>query len=187
MDDTIENLGTAWVAYLNNKYGTDVVWEDIRDWDFHKSFPELNKNQVYSCLSEPELWDTVTPKEDAIVYLKRLMDEGHSVYIVTASMPKSAYHKTKRVLFKYFPYINPEQLIITANKQMIRGDVLVDDGVHNLLGGDYEKILMTAPHNIDFNEAAHNMYRANNWEEVYNIISMIDSGRRPIGVRCPRL
>lgn len=54
------------------------------------------------------------------------------------------------VLFRYFPMFTWDDVIITAHKQLINGDVLVDDGVHNLVGGSYEKLLMDAPHNRKF-------------------------------------
>lgn len=57
-------------------------------------------------------------------------------------------------------------MIITANKQMIRGDVLIDDGVHNLEGGSYKKILMTAPHNRNYDAEANGMIRVSNWTEI---------------------
>ena len=50
---------------------------------------------------------------------------------------------------------------------MVKADLLVDDAVHNLYGGDYQKILLSAPHNICFNAEQNSMIRANNWDEVY--------------------
>ena len=31
-----------------------------------------------------------------------------------------------------------DQVIVTSRKQLIRGDVLIDDGIHNLEGGQYK-------------------------------------------------
>jgi hypothetical protein len=42
---------------------------------------------------------------------------------------------------------------------MIRGDVLIDDGIHNLEGGDYKKILFTAAHNRNYDAEANGMIR----------------------------
>jgi 5'(3')-deoxyribonucleotidase len=54
---------------------------------------------------------------------------------------------------------------------MIRADYLVDDGVHNLIQGGYKKILFTAPHNLKCNLEKYGMIRADNWKEVYDIIT----------------
>lgn len=47
MDDTIENLAEAWVAYLNARHQTSTNLSDITDWDISKAFPALTKEQVY--------------------------------------------------------------------------------------------------------------------------------------------
>lgn len=187
MDDTIENLGSAWVDLLNKRHGTSVVWEDVHYWDFTKVFPELTEEQIYSPLREAELWDNVTPKEDAVFFLEKLIQDGHDVYIVTASLPDSVHLKMTRVLYKYFPYIDTRKIIIAYNKQMIKGDVLVDDAIHNLIGGDFEKILISSPNNITTDETQYGITRAENWEEIYDIICRLDERHRCIGVRAPRM
>lgn len=70
-------------------------------------------------------------------------------------------------------------VIVTANKQIVQGDILIDDGLHNLVGGKYEKILMTAPHNKGFNqEEKYGIHRVNNWEEAYNLVWQFAEGGR---------
>ena len=55
MDDTIENLAEAWVAYLNARHQTSTDLSDITDWDISKAFPTLTKEQVYAPLLEDAL------------------------------------------------------------------------------------------------------------------------------------
>lgn len=76
----------------------------------------------------------------------------------------------QEVLFKYFPFISWNDVIIIAHKQLIKGDVLVDDGVHNLEGGDYAKILVDSPHNRGYDAEANGMIRLNNWDDIYHAI-----------------
>lgn len=99
------------------------------------------------------------------------MDAGHEVYIVTATPYISVPEKMDDLLFRWFPFITWEQVIITSRKQLIKGDVLIDDGIHNLEGGDYVKILMTAPHNRDYDAEANGMIRVNNWKEIEEVIA----------------
>ena len=49
--------------------------------------------------------------------------------------------------------------------------ILIDDGIHNLLGGEYKKILMSAPYNKTFDAEANGMIRVRNWAEIYDVIS----------------
>ena len=55
------------------------------------------------------------------------------------------------------------------DKQMIRCDYLVDDGIHNIVG-EYKGLLMDTPHNRKF-EGHPNVMRVFDWEDVYNVIT----------------
>lgn len=173
MDDTITDLLGAWVEILNRKHGTNVLPKDIRQWDIAKSFPSLTKEQVFAPLLCDSLWHYVRPKEGAADALRRLIRDGHKVYVVTTSTYETLHTKMDMVLFHYFPFLSWEDVIITGNKQMIKGDVLIDDGVHNLIGGEYEKLLVDAPHNRSFDAERNGMVRVNNWAEIYNEICRI--------------
>ena len=57
---------------------------------------------------------------------------------------------------------------------MIKADILIDDAIHNLVYGDYVKILFDAPHNQGVNAEKYGIVRAKNWEEVYKIIGELN-------------
>ena len=173
MDDTIEFLLKAWVSGVNKKYGRNVSCEDVTSWDVSSAFPGLTHEQVYAVPLEQGFWKTVEPIPGAAEAIQRFMDAGHEVFIVTATPYESVTEKMTEVLFRYFPFLTWKQLIITSRKQLIRGDVLIDDGVHNLEGGDYVKILMTAPHNRNYDAEANGMIRVQTWAEIEEVIRRI--------------
>ena len=170
MDDTIENLLEAWVDYLNFKNGVDVSPEDINEWDITRAYPMLSEEQIFEPLYDHDFWYTVTPKEGAADVLQQLINDGHRVLIVTSSYLESLRSKMMSVLFNYFPFLCWDDVIVTAHKQLIKGDVMIDDGAHNLEGGDYAKLLMDAPHNKYYDAEANGMMRVHNWEEIYKVI-----------------
>lgn len=170
MDDTLVNLLQAWVSALNQIHGLNVDPNDIDDWDITQFFPSLTRYQVFEPLFADEFWDTVKPKEDAVQYLKQLKDDGYKIYICTNTHYKTLKAKMEKVLFKYFDYLSWKDLIIVADKQLLDADFLVDDGVHNLIGGKYKGILMDAPHNRKFNEREHGIIRVKTWREIYALI-----------------
>ncbi len=174
MDDTIEQLLRAWVRGANEKYGRNVGYDDIVSWDVSAAYPGLTRSQVYDITMQPGFWKGVEPIPGAAESLQRLMAAGHDVYIVTATPHESVPEKMNEVLFRYFPFLSWNQVIIAYNKQLIRGDVLIDDGVHNLEGGDYIKILMTAPHNRDYDAEANGMIRVNSWDEIEEVIKKLE-------------
>lgn len=170
MDDTIEGLLEGWIAWLNDRYGTEVDWKTIRSWDIQPYFSTLTREQIYEPFFIDEFWDWVKPLPYAQEMVKRLKNDGHLVYIVSASTYETLPAKMDRVLFRYFPYFTFDDVIITTNKQLIKGDILIDDGVHNHIGGDYTKLLMDAPHNKNYDAEANGMRRVYDWGEIYDII-----------------
>ncbi|MBR2824626.1 MAG: hypothetical protein IKE24_13210 [Clostridia bacterium] len=170
MDDTIEQLLKAWVARANEKFDRAVTLDEIDDWNVAKPYPGISREGIYGVTYEKGFWESVEPMPGAAEALKHLMDEGHEVYIVTATEPEHVEEKMKGLLFRYFPFLSWNQVIITSRKQMVRGDVLIDDGIHNLEGGAYRKILFTAPHNRFYDAEGNGMIRVSTWKEVVEII-----------------
>ena len=173
MDDVLECLLEAWLDYNNRKFGTDVKYDDIREWDLSKAFPGLSREETYAAEMDKDFWKNVRPMPGAPEAVRKLLDDGHDVIIVTATLYETLKEKMEDVLFKYFPFITRDRVIITFRKQLIKGDVLVDDGPHNLIGGDYRKILFNAPHNRDFDEKSIGAERVYNWEQAYECICRI--------------
>ena len=171
MDDTIENLCDVWVDYLNKRYDTHVLTEDLTNWDMSKNFSKLSQDQIYEPLSERRFWNLVKPLPGAVENILKLKQLGHNILIVTAASPDSVRLKLECVLFRYFPYIRYKNVIITSQKQLIMGDILIDDAPHNLEGGKYKKILFDAPHNRLYDHKKNDVIRVHNWSEIYRIIS----------------
>lgn len=110
------------------------------------------------------------PKPGAAEYVKKLIDDGFKVYLCTSTDYRNVKPKYEAVIARYFPFIGWKKVIVAHEKQMIKADFMVDDGPHNLEGGDYVKILMSAPHNQKYNAEENGMYRVNNWEDIYKLI-----------------
>ena len=175
MDDVMIDLVGHWAEALNKKYGTNVSPQDITDWQITRFFPNITPEQVYEPLTKKDFWKNIKPIEQAQQYLKMLRNEGYQIYVCTSTNWKNVKFKVKYVLNKYFDFISWKNVIITAHKQMIKADFLIDDGVHNLRGGDYKKLLFSKPHNksVDTNNTDTDIVRVNNWMEVYNYISVM--------------
>lgn len=172
-DQTLNNLNEAWVQYLNEKHGTTVSPDDIREWDMNKAFPMLRSKDIYEPLKTEELWEQVVPLPGAYDGVCNLKRDGHKVLIVTTSNPTTVPIKLEKVLFRYFPFFTYNDVVITSHKQLLLGDVLIDDAPHNLVGGLYKRILMTAPHNKSLNERTIKAARANSWDEAYELVKSI--------------
>jgi len=171
MDDTITDLVPVWVDTINYNFGTNVKHSDITEWDIASFFTDLKEIDVFGVLDDEELWKSVMPKPYAPEMLQCLIQDGHKIKIVTASSYKTVEPKAEHVLFKYFPFLTWDDVIITSEKQMIHGNFLIDDYPENLIGGDYYGILMDAPHNRNFDGKPHKITRVRDWHEIYRVIT----------------
>ena len=174
MDDTIENLLDTWVAWLNDKYNLDVTVDDCKSWQLSHVYPSLTDEQIFEPLSIESFWSQVKPKSDAQYYINKLIEDGQEIYICTASHYDTVAYKMRAIIEKHFPAIDWKHIIVAHNKSMIKCDVIVDDGPHNLLLSDGHKILYDAVHNKSFNAEAHKIKRCNNWEQIFQYMEHLD-------------
>lgn len=91
------------------------------------------------------------------------------MYIITATNYQTCDTKIERILEMY-PFLKWSQFIITERKQLVYGDWLIDDGVHNFDGGVYKGILMSQPHNKNFNAEENGLIRVYGWDEIGKIL-----------------
>lgn len=183
MDDVMEDLLGAWLDWLNKKYNILVTKSDIKTWSMHKCFEKyvndgtMNVQDIYDPLYTSEFWDTVKPKDNAVELVKMLNDK-YEIYVATASHYKTIESKVDRCLFKYFDFLNWNQVITIHNKSMLRGDVLIDDNYDNIKSfvessDNAFGILVTAEYNKN-EELSNRMFRANTWGEIVRLVNMID-------------
>lgn len=177
MDDVLENLLEVWVSVLNAKHDLHVKQEDIVEWEMAKAYPTLTKEEIFEPFNKETFWQLTTPKKDAQKYIQMLQKDGHEIFVVTATHYNFIAMKMRSIVEKWFPSIPYNHLIITYEKQMVKGDVLVDDYLPNLIGGEYKKLLFDAPYNRQISDetlAKYGVTRVKDWAETYQAIKNIE-------------
>ena len=119
IDDTIEDLLAAWCKWLNDLYGLNVKPDEVTDWDVAKFFPTLTKEQVFEPLHTDHFWKTVEPKDEAVKYVKQLIDDGFNVYLCTTTDYRNVKPKYEYIILKHFPFISWRQVIVAGRKQLM--------------------------------------------------------------------
>jgi 5'(3')-deoxyribonucleotidase len=165
-------LNEADLPRLNKLYDYNITENDITDWSMELFYPHLNKADIYAPVIKEDFWLKVNPSYFSKWFLRKLQSDGHKVKIVTSSFYQNLHSKMERLL-DLFPTIKWQDVIITHDKQMIEGDILIDDRPDNLMGGEYAKILMDKPHNRSFNAEQNGITRVKNLVEAYKIINQI--------------
>jgi len=168
-DDVLNNVSEDWVAWLNARHGLCVDARDVSYKNIYQAFPMLTREEVKFPLMHESFSGKWTVKPGSVEALRQMVDDGHEISIVTAHNNKTCW--TKFVwLSEQFPFIHSDDVIITTKKQRIIGDVLVDDHVHNLEGGDYLKILFDHPNNHGYDAQAKGVFRVYTLAQAYDVI-----------------
>lgn len=167
LDSTITNFGKVLLRTLNHQYRTNHAYDEITSWDW---FDQTFENP-WECTRYAKFWDKVEPYPNAIETIEEFVDRrGHNICIVTAShFTASLGYKIKRTLSWFNPIIiNEDNIIITSQKNQIKGNALIDDGLHNLYEFfDGIGIVYDQPWNRDNRQ----FRRVHDWFEVKDTIS----------------
>lgn len=154
-DDVIVPTLAEAVNLCNQENGTNLTVEDFREWDVNKVYDGFGK--YFYAID----FTKIEEKNNSIQHLKEL-SEDFEISIATASHVDKFKEKEKWI-HENLPFIHKDNIMLVRNKAVLRGDVLVDDGIHNF-GGDFSmKCLYTTPANKEFNI---NAFRINSLDEL---------------------
>jgi 5'-nucleotidase len=100
--------------------------------------------------------------------LKRL-NENYEV-IVTSMATEFPISLTDKQLWleEHYPFISWKQLVFCGRKELINGDLMIDDHFKNLDNFSGETLLFTQPHNMNVTETRHT--RVGSWTEIEKLL-----------------
>lgn len=151
MDDCINGFMSHLVDVYNERTGANVKAKDIKDWDLSKYLGEYGM----SIFREEGFFEDIPEKKSATKTLKKLIEsKNYDVYIITACGSNRELEEKYHWFDKYLPEFNKDRIIKCKEKEIIHGDVLIDDNVSNLrkCAPFMRCILFDMPHNQDCNE-----------------------------------
>lgn len=156
MDETIVDLVDPWLSILNGKLyklgngaRCSLTREDCVMYDMGSVVTELSAEEVYEPLHRPGFWENLPPLNGAVRFMKRLVDQGHDVYIATIPYPSERCAWEKRLwVEKNLPFIDPEtNLLMIKRKGLLSGDVIIDDNPELILTFQGKRLLFHRPWN----------------------------------------
>lgn len=179
LDDVLNNQDELWVAELNARHNRSVRLEDITDWDISKFYPGVCKIDLYEPVCSGRFVPQMRPTPGSVDYTYRWYSAGHNLMIATSTSTDNIEMKVKW-LYRHFRWFDEKNLIVTHHKQLLRGDILVDDGIHNLLPDkltgtvpQYVKLCMDRPWNRSFDCLKHGLHRIRSFEEIDCVIQIL--------------
>jgi len=159
MDGVLSDIYAQFIKFESAHLGltqtlTELKGKSEREaFKFHDTYVNA-ENFFYSA----------TPIQDSIASVRKL-NVVYEVYIVSSAIqfPLSLVEKINW-LSKHFPFISWKQIVFCGTKNIVYGDIMIDDHFANLDIFKGQTILFTQPHNID--KHAGNHIRVNNWKEI---------------------
>ncbi len=184
MDDCLCDLTGVWINILNQRHGTSITRDDLSVWHVGRAlpfkFPSLDEAKIYEPLDEIGLFRNLPPIEGSKDSLRKMKEMGWRVVIVT-SLPSVKHNpgmvvkeKCEWVEEHLFGLVEPRDVIITYQKQLIVGDVLIDDGPHNLENYNGNTIAFDRPWNRKLNPTKRVMH----WRNMITACKEIFQGNK---------
>jgi 5'-nucleotidase len=175
MDGVIADCMSHWLTLINRYHGENLKPGDITGWAIEDFCKTAKAKQVYRFLRQPGFFRHLDPIPGALEAMNWLMRAGYDVVIVTAC--KYGQVDKQEWLKAHLPEFNLHNLIFAARKELVQGDVLIDDGMHNLeeWGKAHPNglpICFAHPHNLTYEGE-----RVYSWKQVLLAISGFENQR----------
>ncbi len=180
MDGIVANLDSKWYPDICRIYGDNFTAEDVKHWDLEKTAVKAGM-RIYDILREPGYYRDLPVLPGAreavheLVHTKVNGEKAFDVYFVTSAIVSPhAPHDKMEWVNEHFPFLGEgrsgaARKVITAyHKELIKGDVLIDDGPHNIkrtqeAWPDTKTVVIDYPYN---REVAPN-FRAYDYKDTY--------------------
>lgn len=152
VDGVLRNLLPKMCELYNDYYHDNIVPKDIKEFDLSKTFTKCDN---------PIEWffqkhvDYIYMNSNTCFKAKEAMDILHKkgYYIIIVSNQPTFVQKKLTIEWLKNNEIYYDSICFTEKKELIVGDIVVDDNIDNLtICYDSKKILIDAPYNINFNE-----------------------------------
>lgn len=152
----------------NKEYGLAFTLDDITSGNLSKIQKENTDMTKY--FNEIGFFADLEPIFEAQKYIKQFVEDGHEVFICTAATRKSIEDKFINLL-NLFPDVKEENIIPITPKYILKGDIMLDDGYHNIETSICDvKVLFNQPWNKD---KQGDFMRVFDWKDFYELVKII--------------
>lgn len=162
------------IEWFNQDYGTNVKREDVKHWNLSEFLGPQGRDFMRSCMRWPEFYTRLDEVEGAVDGIKKLIADGHEVRIVTA-VPKSAgiaYHGKQQWIRDHMPFFNLDNFFAIQKKNEVKGDLLLDDGAHNIEAAKKDGLLAVV-FDCPWNQDVVGDHRVKNWKQFLDLVEVL--------------
>ena len=160
MDNVMADISTQFQTWYTRATGKMIDPKSLIGVPEPEAFPD--KELVWSFLFTPGFFRDVPVMKDSQEVIGEL-NKKYDVFIVSSALefPQSLPEKFAW-LQDHFSFLSWKQIVFCGSKNVIKGDIMIDDYPKNLDFFDGVRMLYTAPHN----QLLDGYNRVYNWQEV---------------------
>ena len=177
IDNVLNNLTESVLKVYNADSGDNLSLSDITAYHIENFVKPEYKETFWHYFLDKRVWKGISIIDGCREVIAKLHNEGHNIIFVTTTEAENL-PKKKNWLQRNFPFLEIRRRLFSCPiKQLIKCDILIDDCIANVVGArDYYSILLDYPWNSNKGiDNAPMITRANNWNEIYNKVKMIES------------
>jgi uncharacterized HAD superfamily protein len=167
---------------FRDRHGIDLMAEDLRHWDFYRykavqdaALPLGSVEALLRGLESDERLHRLPPRDpEAVEVMRRWMDQGHRVSVVTARDRRSEAATRLFLRRNGIPHHDLHMEVVVKTGW----DVLIDDAPHNVVAAAAEgsqALLMDQPYNREV-VADGNPLRVHDWRQVEAAVRAVAKG-----------
>lgn len=181
LDGIIADSIPHWLDAIHKKFGVKAELKDITQWNLTDCPPldKLQRQKILDLINQKGFVASIPPMPGALENLKKLHDDGHQIYIVTARTGDVSIPETFAWVRKHLPWFDVEKrLCFLYDKFRFKADIVIDDKWDTL--EKYERANKLALlYTIDYpynkgNDAKYEVTRIQRsetaWDELYESI-----------------
>ena len=174
VDEVLNDFGSKLLSLYNSRTGSELVYEDLKAYDFHECFSQDVADGLCELFTEKELWDSLKPAPGSQKGLKTLVNSGHDIYLATATVPINFSWKVDW-LEEFFPFIPSDNIIRIINKGLLNCDLMIDDHILNLTSNICNRIILDKPWNRNSTkDHVYDLRRAYSWNDIVKLVNEIE-------------
>ena len=203
LDEVCNNLCSVVIKLYNEDTGENLTLDDIKEYDISAAFKSEYQGRINQYFNHPQFMDMLEWNVKWLIPILRSVEDY--LFFTTATYPKNIFKKYELLcqaiksvdeynwdMGELRSYIR-SRLIMTANKHLIKKDVVIDDCIENLELNDSNvfNILVAKPWNIKqaylYNAKFFDRRRIiiiKDVDDIPDIINAIRKYREKEGMKC---
>lgn len=178
VDEVLNNLMTETIDKIGDK---TLSLETFIKYEVEKCVTPDVYDKMEKLWADKSFWDNLIPVGGAVEAMRKLIQNGIEVFIMTACTPDIVEGRSKWFA-KYFPFIKQENIIYGYPKWLVSCDFMLEDRLETLLRTPVwtHRVLMDKPWNRrnSDHDVARGIIRAKSiTEAVDEIVKIVDDER----------